>query len=58
MLNRMCKNCLCLNNGCVGTNNTVWTGCIYRKTAIKQRNNELTKDEVYNLIEKLRRNIA
>ena len=31
-MNRMCNNCICLNNTCKGSNNTVWTGCIFRKT--------------------------
>ena len=57
-MNKMCKDCLCLNVDCAGTNNTNWTGCIYRKTAAKERNEEISKDEVYNLIEKLRRNIT
>lgn len=53
MLNRMCKNCLCLNNGCVGTNNTNWTGCVFKKTATKEAEREMTKEEVSKLIDKL-----
>lgn len=52
-MNKMCKDCLCLNVDCVGTNNTNWTGCIYRKTAIKEVHKEITKEEVSNLIDKL-----
>lgn len=32
MLNPMCKNCIYLGASCKGTQETVWTGCIYRKT--------------------------
>lgn len=31
-MNRMCNNCICLNDSCKGSNNTVWTGCIFKKT--------------------------
>lgn len=30
-INRMCKNCTCLNVDCKGTTNQVWTGCVYKK---------------------------
>ena len=30
-VNRMCLSCLGWRNGCTGTNNQTWTGCIYRK---------------------------
>ncbi len=30
MMNPICNNCAKLGNGCPGTNNQVWTGCIYR----------------------------
>lgn len=32
MLNKMCENCLCLGNECKGTENQVWSGCIYKRT--------------------------
>lgn len=31
MLNEMCLNCKCLENGCAGTFSQVWTGCIYKE---------------------------
>lgn len=31
MLNKMCLNCKCLENGCNGTHNQVWSGCIYKE---------------------------
>jgi hypothetical protein len=31
-MNDMCKNCACLNVDCKGTNETAWTGCVYKKT--------------------------
>ena len=55
MLNRMCKNCLCLNADCAGTENQVWTGCIYKKTTTKETAEHMTKEEVSNLIDKLNR---
>lgn len=30
-INPMCKNCSRLYNGCNGTSNLVWTGCVDRK---------------------------
>lgn len=30
MINSMCKDCINYNNDCKGTENTVYTGCIYR----------------------------
>lgn len=33
MLNRMCNNCLNLNNSCKGTENFTWTGCVFRQAA-------------------------
>lgn len=30
-LNRMCKNCACLNVNCNRAIDKVWTGCIYKK---------------------------
>ena len=32
MLNKMCYNCLKRGTECDGTEDQVWTGCIYRKT--------------------------
>lgn len=52
-MNRMCENCLCLNNGCTGTTETVWTGCIFKKTAEPEKESYMTKEEVSNLIDKL-----
>ena len=31
MLNEMCKDCECLGVSCDGTQETAWTGCIYKK---------------------------
>lgn len=31
MLNTMCKNCTRLGADCAGTEETVWTGCVFRK---------------------------
>lgn len=31
MLNEMCKNCWNCGTRCQGTENQVWTGCVYRK---------------------------
>lgn len=31
MLNTMCLNCKKLNNGCKGTKNQLWSGCIYKE---------------------------
>lgn len=31
MLNEMCLNCKCLEKGCAGTHNQVWSGCIYKE---------------------------
>lgn len=30
MMNPICNNCAKLGKDCAGTNNQVWTGCIYR----------------------------
>ena len=30
-MNRMCIDCKCLGVDCKGTDNNVWTGCVYRK---------------------------
>lgn len=30
MLNEMCNNCGRLGNGCAGSHETVWTGCVYK----------------------------
>lgn len=43
MLNKMCENCLCLGKDCNGTENQVWSGCIYRKT-VKDLENLLEKE--------------
>lgn len=32
-LNRMCTSCQCLGVDCGGTAESVWTNCIYRKSA-------------------------
>lgn len=32
-LNRMCTSCRCLGTDCAGTTESVWTNCIYRKSA-------------------------
>lgn len=53
MLNMMCNNCACLNADCNGTKETAWTGCIYRKTLVKEMESYMTKEEVSNLIDKL-----
>lgn len=29
-MNDMCKTCACLKMTCNGTNETVWTGCVYK----------------------------
>ena len=52
-MNNMCKNCLCLNNSCQGTQEAVWTGCIYKKTATNEATEYMTKEEVNNIIDKL-----
>lgn len=31
-LNRMCASCQCLGTDCAGTAESVWTGCVYRKS--------------------------
>lgn len=31
MLNEMCLTCKCLENGCGGTQNQIWSGCIYKE---------------------------
>lgn len=53
MLNMMCKNCLCLNNDCNGTENQVWTGCVFKKTAEPEKESYMTKSEVHDLIDTL-----
>lgn len=30
-LNPICEDCKKLNNGCPGTHEAVWTGCVYRE---------------------------
>jgi hypothetical protein len=30
-MNSICLNCQCLHDDCKGTNNSAWTGCIFRK---------------------------
>lgn len=52
-MNRMCKNCLCLNVDCAGTENQVWTGCVFKKTTAPEKESYMTKDEVSKLIDKL-----
>lgn len=52
MLNRICNNCLCLNIDCQGTTNTVWTGCILKKTSKPEKESHMTKEEVSDLIDK------
>ena len=32
-LNRRCHGCATYRNGCTGTKNKVWTGCVYKKEA-------------------------
>jgi len=32
-MNDMCNNCICLNVDCKGSQETVWTGCVSKKTA-------------------------
>jgi len=53
-MNGMCKNCLRLNNGCSGTTNDVYTGCVYRcttQTAVDQQNEFLlANNENYKMI--------
>lgn len=41
MLNNMCINCKKLGNECTGSQESVWTGCIY-----KEQNN----DPLYNVV--------
>lgn len=31
-VNNICKDCIKLGNGCNGTTNPVWTGCVLRVT--------------------------
>lgn len=31
-MNDMCNNCICLNEDCKGSQETVWTGCVFKKT--------------------------
>lgn len=33
MMNRMCKNCARLGIDCKGTENQVWSGCVYKENA-------------------------
>lgn len=53
MLNRMCENCLCLNNGCAGTTSMVWTGCIFKETLKPEKESYMSKEEVSDIIDKL-----
>ena len=41
MLNYMCINCKKLWNGCNGSHESVWTGCIYK---------ELNNEPLYNVV--------
>jgi len=43
-MNNMCNNCICLNVDCKGSQETVWTGCIFKKTEKEiNRTNEQDK---------------
>lgn len=44
MLNRMCKDCARLGSDCKGTQEQVWTGCVYYKKDVK-RSLEVQKAE-------------
>lgn len=35
-LNSICLNCVNLYKNCKGTQNQVWTGCVYRKVKAEQ----------------------
>ena len=37
-MNSMCKDCLCLGKTCGGTNNPVWTGCVFKEKAKREEN--------------------
>ena len=56
MLNMMCKNCISLDINCNGTKETVWTGCIHKKTLANETESYMTKEEVSKLIDKLNNN--
>ena len=43
MLNEMCLNCKCLENGCTGTHNKVWNGCIYKENFENEQNEYLKR---------------
>ena len=52
-MNSMCLSCSCLNNDCSGTDNKVWSGCIYRKPTSKFKENIRKFNEIkYALAEK------
>ena len=46
MLNEMCLNCKCLENGCAGTHNQVWSGCIYKENFQNEQSEYLKRYEV------------
>ena len=31
-LNRMCKDCLCFGKDCKGSTNSIYTGCVFKKS--------------------------
>lgn len=55
-MNDMCNNCICLNADCKGSNETVWTGCIFKKTEkdeLKQKieNQKAENIRLYNIFQ-------
>lgn len=52
-LNWFCKECLCLGNDCKGSNDRVYSNCIYRKTWVDRGCKVITKYGIGEIIDYL-----